>query len=79
MTKAWQSSGLVSKVMNKIADPTITKPVKPEDGKREPSDPEYAMEPYNYMMESNHLVGKLTAVLQPHPPALSPNTRAKNL
>ena len=35
-----------------MAEPTIAKLVNPEKGKREPSDPDYAMECSNYIMES---------------------------
>ena len=38
--------------MDKMADPKIAKPVNPEKGKRYPSNPDYAMECSEYMMES---------------------------
>ena len=52
LTQAWQGSELALQAMDKIADPTIAKLANPEKGKREPSDPEYAMECSDYMMES---------------------------
>ena len=52
LTQAWRGSGVALKAMEKMADPTITKLVKLEKGEREPSDPEYAMEFSDYMMES---------------------------
>ena len=51
LKQAWRGSGLASQAMDKMADQKIAKLVKPEKGKREPSDPEYAMECSDYMMD----------------------------